>query len=51
MVLGREKLSQFFRPYGEVGSRESSRLLPQVTHKGPYAVGWDLTLLWGGTVG
>ncbi|XP_010719796.1 tetraspanin-10 [Meleagris gallopavo] len=31
MVLGREKLSQFFRPYGEVGSRESSRLLPQTS--------------------
>lgn len=42
MMLGREKLFQFFTsPYGEVGSGESSRLLPQVMHKDP--------MLWGGT--
>ncbi len=41
MVLGREQLSQFFRPYGEVGSGESSRLLPQVTYRA--------SVLWGGT--
>lgn len=36
MMLGREKLFQFFTsPYGEVGSGESSRLLPQVMHKDP----------------
>ncbi|OXB57699.1 hypothetical protein ASZ78_008260 [Callipepla squamata] len=31
MVLGRERLTQVLRPYGEVGSGESSRLLPQAS--------------------
>ncbi|XP_015735423.1 tetraspanin-10 [Coturnix japonica] len=31
MVLGRERLAQLFRPYGEMDSGESSRLLPQAS--------------------